>query len=218
MHTHYEVPYPPPAPGTNGPGSFFDASAKDLVYKPKQSHAAINTERLLDKKLRWITLGGQYDWTAKEYPAGPPPPFPNDIKTLLEKIFPMKAEAAIVNFYSPGETLSMHRDVSEECAQPLVSVSLGCEAVFVCGRGAEDATASETRISPIKLRSGDALLMSGESRYAWHGVPKVLPETCPEWLQDWPAVGKNEERFAAYKGWMKRKRVNLNVRQMFADE
>lgn len=59
--------------------------------------------------------------------------------------------------------------------------------------------------------------MSGKSRYAWHGVPKVLADTCPEWLEDWPAVGseENKERFKAHKGWLKGKRINLNVRQMF---
>lgn len=135
----------------------------------------------------------------------------------------MKAEAAIVNLYSPGETLSVHRDVSEECAQPLVSVSLGCEAIFVVGLESSALNATTgghlpERLVAIKLRSGDAVLMSGESRYAWHGVPKVLTGTCPGWMQDWPAAGseENKERFQAYKGWMKGKRVNLNVRQMFA--
>jgi len=210
------MPYPPPDPATNKPTSFFDPSAKDLQYKPKASHKPITTQRLLDKKLRWITLGGQYDWTEKRYPSGSPPPFPPDIKQLIDNAFPMKAEAAIVNLYSPGETLSVHRDVSEECAQPLVSISLGCEAVFIVALGPEDAKGSQQRIAPIKLRSGDAVLMSGESRYAWHGVPKVLPNSCPAWLQDWPAVGLGEERYGAHKGWMKSKRINLNVRQMFA--
>ncbi|KAK3628666.1 hypothetical protein LTR56_018481 [Elasticomyces elasticus] len=97
---------------------------------------------MLDKKLRWMTLGGQYDWTNKVYPEGPPPPFPKDIKNLVEGLFPMKAEAAIVNLYSPGDTLSAHRDVSEACAQPLVSISLGCEAIFIAA--IEDEAADPT--------------------------------------------------------------------------
>ncbi|RMY77899.1 hypothetical protein D0863_01038 [Hortaea werneckii] len=218
VHLHYNISYPTSRPDTDEPGSFFDHTAKALDYRPRESHAAINTERFLDKKLRWITLGGQYDWTAKQYPSEVPPDFPSDIKDLVEDLFPMKAEAAIVNLYSPGDVLSVHRDVSEECAQPLVSISVGCDAIFICGLESQENDPDQGRITAIRLRSGDALLMSGESRYAWHGVPKVLPNTCPDWLQDWPAVGDHAERFQNYKGWMRRKRINLNVRQMFASE
>lgn len=203
---HYDVPYP-----SQG-GTYFDRSAADLVFLPKDPvvHKPITTAQYLNKKLRWITLGGQYDWTQKIYPAGPPPPFPADIKRLVESLFPMKAEAAIVNLYSPGDTLSLHRDVSEECDQPLVSISLGCDGIFVIGidSNGEDG---EPSIATLRLRSGDAVLMSGESRYAWHSVPKVLESTSPEWMQSWPG-----HSFPEWEGWMKGKRINVNVRQMFA--
>ena len=166
-----------------------------------------------------MTLGGQYDWTNKLYPSGQPPPFPPDIKQLIEHIFPMKAEAAIVNVYSPGDTLSLHRDVSEECDQPLLSISLGCDGIFVVGLEGAGEDGGQ-RVATIRLRSGDAVLMNGQSRYAWNGVPKVLEETCPEWMQDWPfdkgANGEASKCFEHWKGWMKGKRINLNVRQMFA--
>ena len=192
------------------------------MFGPKDPavHKSLLTQQFLDKKLRWMTLGGQYDWTNKVYPSGSPPPFPADIKRLVEDIFPMKAEAAIVNLYSPGDTLSLHRDVSEECDQPLVSISVGCEGIFVVGLDGS-ANNGEPRVATVRLRSGDAVLMSGESRYAWHGVPKVLEGTCPDWLQDWPFLLTNEDidcsnRFEHWQGWMKGKRINLNVRQMFA--
>lgn len=156
-----------------------------------------------------MTLGGQYDWTRKVYPDGPPPPFPPDVKRLIEDIFPMKAEAAIVNLYSPGDTLSLHRDVSEECDQPLASISLGCDGIFVIGLEGENAD-SPARVATIRLRSGDAVLMSGESRYAWHSVPKIIGETCPQWMKQWPGGEYNGR-----EGWMEKKRINLNVRQMF---
>jgi len=175
----------------------------------------------LDKKLRWMTLGGQYDWTNKVYPSSAPPPFPSDIKNLIESLFPMKAEAAIVNLYSPGDTLSVHRDVSEECDRPLVSISLGCEGIFVIALDEVDEHGFE-KMEAIRLRSGDAVLMSGKSRYAWHGVPKVLEGTCPFELESWPCIGPHsqprasDERFEAWRYWLKGKRINLNIRQMFA--
>lgn len=178
-------------------------------------HKAFTTRQYLGKKLRWMTLGGQYDWTNKEYPSQPPPSFPPDIANLVEDLFDMTPEAAIVNLYSPGDTLSLHRDVSEECNRPLASISLGCDGVFLIGlEGATEI--AEPRVATLRLRSGDAVVMAGESRYAWHGVPKIIADTCPQWSQDWPCVGDDAEKFKDYKGWMKGKRINLNLRQMFA--
>jgi len=161
-----------------------------------------------------MTLGGQYDWTNKVYPDAPPPPFPEDMAKLISGLFGMTPEAAIVNLYSPGDTLSLHRDVSEECDRPLVSISLGCDGVFLIGLAPDDAV-EEPRIATLTLRSGDAVVMAGASRYAWHGVPKVMGETCPAWMESWPAREEIGGDFEAWRGWMKGKRINLNVRQMF---
>ena len=149
----------------------------------------------------------------------------------------MEPEAAIVNLYSPGDTLSMHRDVSEQCDTGLVSVSIGCDAIFVIGldglasqqEGEDDPSEMGceqdgdgdneelgTRVIALRLRSGDAVYMTGASRFAWHGVPKIISGTCPVWLKDWPAE-EGMDRFEAWRGWMEGKRINLNVRQMFEE-
>lgn len=76
----------------------------------------------------------------------------------------------------------------------------------------------EERFVSVKLRSGDVVVMSGEARFAWHGVPRIVEGSCPEWMREWPAYdGDVEERpgFEQWRGWMAGKRVNLNVRQMF---
>lgn len=183
-----------------------------LIPKDPSIHRPISTSDFLEKKLRWMTLGGQYDWSAKRYPPESPPPFPADLKQLLKGLFPdMDAQAAIVNFYSPGHTLSVHRDVSEDCDQGLVSISFGCDGLFVIGN--QDGTETAT----IKLRSGDAIYMTGSSRYAWHGVPKIIADTCPNWLADWPAGTNDDTQFDGWRGWMYNKRINLNVRQMTVD-
>lgn len=162
----------------------------------------------MEKKARWVTLGGQYDWTKKVYPSEEPPKFPEDIAELIRGLFPdMGPEAAIVNLYSPKDTLSIHRDVSEEVNRGLVSISLGCDAIFIIGIQTQDS--EDTRHEVIHLKSGDAVYMSGESRFAWHGVPTILPGTCPEYLGEWPGA-----EFPKWRGWMSNKRINLNVRQM----
>lgn len=66
----------------------------------------------------------------------------------------------------------------------------------------------------VRIHSGDVVVMGGEARWAWHGVPKVIEGTCPPEISDWPAATEEEER-ATWKGWISNKRVNLNVRQMY---
>jgi DNA alkylation damage repair protein AlkB len=211
VHLHHDVPYPLASSPVPMPfGSLF-SQEKSIQFPPKDPalHKPITTAEFLEKKLRWMTLGGQYDWTAKRYPVEIPPPFPADIKQLLKGLFPdMEAQAAIVNFYTPGDTLSIHRDVSEHCNNGLVSISIGCDGLFIVGNqdGSEIAT--------IRLRSGDALYMTGPSRYAWHGVPKILPDTCPNWLAEWPTINSSGTAYGDWQGWMHNKRINLNVRQM----
>ncbi|UNI18064.1 hypothetical protein JDV02_004359 [Purpureocillium takamizusanense] len=231
---------PPNAPGTFTP--------KDpTVHKP------LSARQVLQRRLHWVTLGGQYDWTNRVYPDAPPPAFPPDLAAFLEGLFPQTyAQAAIVNFYSPGDTMMMHRDVSEETDRGLVSLSFGCDCLFMIAPNDTSASSSSTKAQPetegtkiargevldddngagdgahgaathhaetnekkyllLRLRSGDAIYMTKESRYAWHGVPKVLRGTCPDYLDSWPAQA--DGKYAEWEGWMKNKRINLNVRQM----
>jgi alkylated DNA repair protein alkB family protein 1 len=54
-----------------------------------------------------------------------------------------------------------------------------------------------------------------EARFAWHGVPKILPNTCPTHLANWPNDPVLDELLPQWEGWMKNKRINLNVRQIY---
>ncbi|KAE8445124.1 hypothetical protein EG329_013726 [Mollisiaceae sp. DMI_Dod_QoI] len=204
LHLHYDVSYP------EDNRSFFSASPNSIAFHPKDTkvHKPLTVKTALEKKIRWVTLGGQYDWTNKVYPSEEPPVFPEDVAALIMDIFPdMEPQAAIINLYSPGDTLSLHRDVSEEVDKGLVSISLGCDAIFVIGL--QDEKSGTTQSAVLRLRSGDALYMTGGSRFAWHAVPKIIPDTCPAYLSDWPV-----EEFPAWGSWMSNKRINLNVRQM----
>ena len=218
---HYNVAYPPNT-SDGVVASFFSQSALQIIQEPKDPsvHKPLSLTSCLNRKLRWVTLGGQYDWTQKVYPSTPPPAFPPDVSALVSGLFPdMIPQAAIVNFYTPGDTLSLHRDVSEHCDSPLVSISLGCDGLFVAGL--DDTSDGSDNSIVVRLRSGDAVVMSGPARYAWHGVPQILPDTCPHWMQEWPASSSrgpsqsDDDEFEHWRGWMARKRINLNVRQMW---
>lgn len=123
-----------------------------------------------------------------------------------------------MNIYSPGDSLSIHRDLSEDSDKGLVSMSFGCDGIFVIGLDAKNE--EDPKALVMRLRSGDAVFMTGEARFAWHGVPQILAGTCPEWLCAWPAKGdvdndnEFQNRYEDWRGWMSNKRINLNVRQM----
>ena len=134
----------------------------------------------------------------------------------------MRPEAAIVNVYSPGDTLALHCDVSENSDKGLVSISLGCDGIFIVGLEGEPNGGPQCLA--IRLRSGDGVYMSGATRHAFHGLPQIIPSTCPDWLDAWPAPlnlpeaeGDNRvtsRKYEAWRGWLASKRINLNVRQM----
>lgn len=240
VHAHYQIPYQSPHKLSDSllesprdvyscqdtlatTRSFFDMSPDTPEpFQPldPNKNRPITIAQFLRRKLRWITLGEQYNWTTKKYPDKEPPPFPKEIGELVHSLFPeMRPEAAIVNLYTPGDTLSVHRDVSEDSDKGLVSISFGCDAIFVAGFGDDDEGGSiHSEHLSVRLRSGDALFMTGPARFAWHGVPRVISDTCPPWLRDWPAIasiGKNKiDEYKSWGGWMSDKRINLNIRQI----
>lgn len=205
LHLHYRLPAPP--------FDFFIPSPSTLLHPQTDLHKPLTLAQALTKKLRWMTLGGQYDWTAKKYPTSTAPAFPPDVAGLVEGLFAfehVRAQAAIVNLYSPGDTLSPHRDISEGSGRGLVSISVGCAGWFVIGC---DGGEEEREVLAVRLNSGDAVVMAGESRWAWHSVPKILAGTGPRELEGWDGGSDGQ-----WEGWMKGKRVNLNVRQMWDPE
>ncbi|KAJ3520201.1 hypothetical protein NM688_g9197 [Phlebia brevispora] len=117
-------------------------------------------------------------------------------------------DAGIVNFYQARDTLMAHVDRSEVCAtSPLVSISLGCAAVFLMG-----AMSRDTKPAALLLRSGDIVIMSGpHCRRAYHGVPRILENTLPAHFS---SVAGDDE-WIPYEEYLGTTRVNINVRQVF---
>lgn len=147
LHLHYNMPEL--STECASPKSLFELDQQSTIQGLDSTiHKPITMRQVLEKKLRWVTLGGQYDWTQKVYPDEKPPEFPKDVAGLLRGVFPsVDPQAAILNFYSPGDTLSLHRDVSEYCDRGLISLSIGCDALFLVANsdGTECATISTLR-------------------------------------------------------------------------
>ncbi|KAK7218164.1 hypothetical protein V2G26_006167 [Clonostachys chloroleuca] len=76
MHLHFKVPYESLDPGA----SFFshgpDSPAASFNPKDPSVHRPQSLRQVLNRKLHWVTLGGQYDWTNRVYPDAEPPGSP----------------------------------------------------------------------------------------------------------------------------------------------
>jgi DNA oxidative demethylase len=86
---------------------------------------------------------------------------------------PALPEACLVNLYDEEARMGSHQDRDEaDFSAPVVSISLGDDAVFHVG-----GTARGDRKVRMTLRSGDVLVLEGESRLAYHGVDRVRAGT-----------------------------------------
>lgn len=212
LHLHYDVTYPDGPQNPSGGHSFFaDNPTRVLDPKDPETHSPLSIQKALEKTLRWVTLCGQHDETTRVDTPGTSPPFPPDIAQLLRAAFPeTEVYSAVLNISSAGDTLSAHREISADREVGFFSVNFGCDGLFLIS--GDDGNGCEV----IRLRSGDAVYMNGGSRLAWHGVPKILPSTCPGWLADWPSLDENgqDSHYSVWKGWMSAKQINMTVRQM----
>lgn len=127
--------------------------------------------------LGWVSdKDGGYRYQAMHPVTGEPwPETPHLLMDLWRDLtgYPHPSEACLINFYAGGTKMGAHVDRDEaDRAAPVLSVSLGDSAVFHVGglrRGDP-----KTRVT---LASGDVLLLEGPSRFAYHGIDRILPGT-----------------------------------------
>jgi len=179
-------------------------------------------------KLRWATLGYHHNWNTKVYGENDRTAFPQELYQLSQVIAgclgynDYNAQAAIVNFYHVGSTLSAHTDESEHnLDHPLISVSFGLPAVFLIG-----GRTKQTAPTALLIRSGDVVVMTSQSRLAYHAVPRILhpdetprhkepesPETDPtSEIREAAVTSENQERLV--RSYLSTSRINMNVRQL----
>lgn len=86
-----------------------------------------------------------------------------------------RPDAALANYYDDQAKMGMHQDREERVNQPVVSLSIGDSCIFRFGN-------PQTRTKPytdVRLVSGDLFVFGGASRFAYHGVTRVLPGSAP---------------------------------------
>ncbi|MDQ0511149.1 alpha-ketoglutarate-dependent dioxygenase AlkB family protein [Ancylobacter amanitiformis] len=126
--------------------------------------------------LGWVSDQTGYRYQPTHPETGEPwPPFPDLLTRAWAELAgtTLAPEACLINWYAPGARMGLHQDRDEaEFSAPVLSFSLGDTALFRIG-----GTARKDPTRSIRLASGDALLLSGPSRLAFHGIDRILPES-----------------------------------------
>ncbi|MCG6884919.1 MAG: alpha-ketoglutarate-dependent dioxygenase AlkB [Silicimonas sp.] len=121
--------------------------------------------------LAWVSDRSGYGYAPLQPDGGAWPEIPAclfDVWRQVAEDAPLP-DSCLVNFYGEGTKMGMHQDRDEaELSHPVVSISLGDEALFrVGGRKRGGPTKS------VWLASGDVAVLSGEARLAYHGIDRV---------------------------------------------
>lgn len=126
--------------------------------------------------LGWVSDEHGYRYQ-KNHPetGGSWPPIPDILQNIWEELsgYPHPPEACLVNYYASGTRMGLHQDRDEQDFDaPVVSLSLGDTCLFRAGGlKRSDPTRS------FRLASGDAVVLGGEGRLAFHGVDRILAGT-----------------------------------------
>jgi alkylated DNA repair protein (DNA oxidative demethylase) len=133
--------------------------------------------------LGWHWQPYKYTRTADDVNGLPVAPFPDwlgDIaRAVVAEAYGLAAapryqpDAAMINYYDDTAKMGMHQDKDEISDEPVVSLSVGDTCRFRFG----NVSSRNKPYTDIDLRSGDAFVFGGESRFAYHGVTKMFPNT-----------------------------------------
>lgn len=78
-------------------------------------------------------------------------------------------ECCLINFYDAEAKMGMHQDRDEaDFGQPVVSISLGDEALFRVGNLTRGG-----KTESVWLKSGDVLVMGQQARLLYHGIDRI---------------------------------------------
>jgi len=126
--------------------------------------------------LGWVADKAGYRYQEVHPASGAPwPQMPSLLLDLWDAVAgdAPKPQACLINYYQPDAKMGLHQDRDEAVfTAPVVSVSLGDECRFRIGTNQRNGPTKS-----FKLTSGDVLVMSGNSRLAFHGVDRIFPGT-----------------------------------------
>jgi alkylated DNA repair protein (DNA oxidative demethylase) len=119
----------------------------------------------------WVSDRRGYCY-APRHPSGVDwPPIPARLLALWQWLLPdaRAPECCLINYYGEGARMGLHQDRDEaDFDQPVLSLSLGDDGLFRVG-GTERGGPTRS----VWLRSGDAAILAGPARLAYHGVDRI---------------------------------------------
>ena len=122
--------------------------------------------------LGWVSDQGGYRYQAAHPVTGAPWPPTPDIALSAWAELAVDApppEACLINYYDASARMGLHQDRDEEeFAAPVLSLSLGDSCLFRVG-----GTKRTDKTRSFDLHSGDALILGGPARLAFHGVDRI---------------------------------------------
>jgi alkylated DNA repair protein (DNA oxidative demethylase) len=126
--------------------------------------------------LGWVSDVAGYRYQPHHPVTGAPwPPMPAAVLAAWRDLadYAHPPQACLVNIYAPEARMGLHQDRDEQdFAAPVVSLSLGESCLFrVGGTARGDPTRS------FRLASGDAVVLGGAARLAFHGVDRIIRGT-----------------------------------------
>ena len=126
--------------------------------------------------LGWVSDTGGYRYQPTHPETGRPwPPIPALAMQAWHDLagYADQPEASLINIYAATARMGLHQDRDEQdFAAPVVSLSLGDTCLFRIG-GTRRGDPSRS----FRLASGDAVVLGGEARLAFHGVDRIMPGT-----------------------------------------
>lgn len=119
----------------------------------------------------WVSDRSGYRYEPR-HPSGVHwPPIPDMLLDLWHRLAPdaRDPECCLINWYAKRAKMGMHQDKDEaDFSQPVLSVSLGDDALFRMGNATRGGTTES-----VWLRSGDVVVMRNSARRAYHGIDRV---------------------------------------------
>lgn len=149
--------------------------AQAPFYRPTmpKSGAPFSVEETNFGSLGWVSDRDGYRYAPTHPVTGNTwPEIPPVLLALWNETtnFPAPPECCLVNYYREGARMGLHQDRDEEADVPVLSVSLGDDALFRIG-----GTSRRGPTQSLTLSSGDVLTFGGPARRAFHGIDKVIP-------------------------------------------
>ncbi|MEA2989024.1 MAG: oxidative demethylase [Alphaproteobacteria bacterium] len=151
-------------------GALHDVIRRAPVYTPRMPRTGkpMSVRMTNCGPLGWVTDERGYRYQPLHPETGAPwPPIPGLLLEAWHELaqYPHPPQSCLVNIYGPDARMGLHQDRDEQdFAAPVLSISLG-------GTGRNDPTRS------LRLASGDALVLAGDARLAFHGVDRIMPGT-----------------------------------------